>query len=280
MGRWSISEFTTSRWSLERELDSCRRYGFRNIGIWNQKLDDQGVEKTLDQILNHQFKISSFSWIGGFTGCDGVSFEDSIKNAVKGIRQAAQLGAKTVVLYPGSKQGHTRRHAIRLIESALKEIVPCAFDYDIQLVMEPMDELHSKHWSVFDSAEETINFVTEYDNDCLGLVLDLYYVGMNHAIFDCLQNFIDKVVLVQYADRKRQSALNAPLGDQSRVCLFDGDVPLLKWMSRLEELGYEGFYEIELFGSQMESLSYEQRLRKSRKMADMLNENLRAHSRD
>jgi len=45
---------------------------------------------------------------------------------------------------------------------------------------------------------------------------------------------------------------------------MEGDVPILEWVSRLEKLGYEGSYELELFGPTLESIAYRDRLKHCR----------------
>ncbi len=270
MGRWSISEFTTYHWSLEEEIQMCHCHGFRGIGIWNQKLEDHQFDEYLDRLFESQLQVTSFSWIGGFTGSDGVSYLDAVKDAIAGIRRAAQIGAETVILYPGARHGHTSSHSQRLLTSALNELIPYALDYGVRLALEPMDQTHAPQWSIFETPEESIEYVLRYDPRSLGLVIDLFHVGMSAQVFDRLDEIRNHLALVQLADRKSRDQVSGNGTDQSRTMLFDGDVQILKWISRFEEIGYDQFYEIELFGPQLEHVSYEERLKRSREIANQI----------
>ncbi len=255
MERWSISEFSTIRWSLQQEIEKYSQLGFGQIGLWHQKLDDYEIESTEDWLFESQIGVSSLSWLGGFTGCDGISHQDAIKISKEKIRLAARLGANTVIFHPGARNGHTQRHAERLLYSALDELVPCAIDFGIKLVLEPMDQPFQSNWSIFPRWENTIKLIQNYPENCLGIVLDLFHVGFNAAIFEKLDELVERLFLVQVADRSFGQIGIA--NEENRRIVGQGDIPLLEWIQKFESVGYQGNYEIEYHGPEFEFADYE-----------------------
>lgn len=257
MERWSLSQFSTYRWSLEQDIQSLPNFGFENIGIWNRKLAEFDQEYFADWLFENQTKVSSLSWIGGFTGSEGVSFCQAVREAKEEIRVASRIGAATVIVHPGGRNGHTLNHARRLLYNALEELVPFANDYGIRLAIEPMDRQSHACWSIFGNFDETIEFATLFSPDELGLVLDLFYVGLDSSVFDCLEILMPRIALVQLADRRLTA--NESLG-HDRVPLGGGNVNIESWIYKLESVGYKGMYEIELFGREFEMAGYEAKL--------------------
>ena len=259
--QWSVSEFSTYRWTFEDEVAAVGRIGFDGIGVWHQKLEDFEAGQREDWLFEYDLKVSSYSWIGGFTGSEGVSHADAIFQAEQHIRSASRIGADTVIVYPGARAGHTAGHARRLLKSAMHELVPCALDYGIRLALEPMDRIYCKPFSIFREFDETMEFVCEFDARGAGIVLDLYHVGLNQTAFDNMSGFADRIALVQLADRKHESAQNG--NEQHRLPIGSGNVPIQQWIKSLHQSGYDGFCELELIGPEFEFAEYSEVLTQS-----------------
>ena len=78
MVRFSISEFSTYRWSLEQEVKELSRRGIQNIGVWRAKYSDYDPDYAADLLYLNDLRVSSLSWAGGFTGSCGMSHEQAI----------------------------------------------------------------------------------------------------------------------------------------------------------------------------------------------------------
>ena len=118
--RLAVSELSTIRWSFEDDVLQYLKHGFEAIGIWRTKLSDYGEEKAKELLDEHSLKISSLQWAGGFTGSDGRSFREAMHDAYDAIELAAMLGAKTLLVHAGSRSGHTKNHARRMLATALR----------------------------------------------------------------------------------------------------------------------------------------------------------------
>ena len=196
-----------------------------------------------------KMSVSSVHWAGGFTG-DGQTFAASIEDAIEAIQLASRMEASCLVIHPGARNGHTTKHDLRLFDSALNRLVPIASDYGVKLVLEPIPAKQKSPWTFIENFEETLAILDRYSSRHLGLVLDLHHVGFLPNVIERLDQFVDRIELVQLADRD--------LADQNahRLPLGQGQLPFVAWLSRLQQLGYAGLFELEVHGRAMDGIDY------------------------
>ena len=227
-----------------------RNFGFESIGLWRQKLEDHGVSDAVDLIHESSLAVSSLHFAGGFTG-DGCTLADSIEDTLNAIDLAAQLNANCLLIHPGSLNNHLKSHISKVFQSVLDQILPYAESRDVQLVVEPVLDQPYSNFTFYQTIDETIDLLNA--NPTLGVALDLYHVGMDAIAFDCLPEYADRIKLVQLADRTRESlSVQKRCGNERksfRLPLGEGDVQIESWLNRLNELGYRGPFELELFGA-------------------------------
>ncbi|MEM7454834.1 MAG: sugar phosphate isomerase/epimerase family protein [Planctomycetota bacterium] len=240
MRRLSASELSSVKWSFFQDTVRYSLIGFESIGLWRHKLEEHDREEVADMLHEMKLSVSSVGWAGGFTGSDGMTFAEAIEDTVEAIQLAGTVGAQCVILNTGSRNGHTRNHARRLLSSALDELLPVAADYDVRLSIEPVPPCAASASTVFDNVREAVNFVTCYTPDQLGLVLDLCHVGTDKRVFDNLSRLIPWVSLVQVADCRTVD------GARFRCTPGTGDVPIEDWLFSLQQHGFRGPLEIEV----------------------------------
>ncbi len=242
MPRLAISEFSTYRWSLEQEIQEFSRRGIREIGIWRTKLSDLEVDKAADLLYAAEMRVSSLSWAGGFTGSCGMTHEEAIDDAIAAVRLASRIGSDCLIVHPGNMRGHTRRHAMRLFRTAINRLLPVAIDFGVSLGIEAMCRDEAPGWTIFESFEHSVDFVSQYATPHVGLVLDLFHAGNQLQLLDRAGRILPHVSLVQLADK------SVTEDNEQRCQLGDGVVPLQRWYDALEDSGYQGAYEFELHG--------------------------------
>lgn len=259
MERFSICQLSSMRWSFYQDVVSSAAAGFSSLGVWRHKLDDCEFLEAVDFLHEMQVGVSSLHWAGGFTGGNVMSFSEAIEDTEQAIRQASLLDADCLIIHPGCRNGHTYSHACRLLRKALDELVPVATDYGIRLALELIPcRSAAADWTFLERGCHVLELIDDYPEDKLGLVLDLFHIGLNTEVFENLGNFIRRTALVQIADRKLISSAAG-----QRLLAGTGEVPLRKWLNKISELGYQGRYEFELHGQAIAQLGYKQRLNRS-----------------
>jgi sugar phosphate isomerase/epimerase len=259
MARLSMNEMTTYRWSFDQDVAEYRAAGIAAIGVWRQKLSDYGEEKGIELLAETGLPVSNLLWAGGFTGSDGHSFRESIAEAADGIRLAAALKAGCLVVYSGGRAGHTHNHARRLLVDALRELAPLAEDLRVTLAIEPMHPACSSECTFLTSLADVHAVMDAVGSPRLQLAFDAYHFGADRAALDLLPKFAGRIAIVHLADGK------APVDhEQNRTRLGDGIVPLAEVIATLAAGGYDGDYDVELIGQEIEATDYRELLRHSK----------------
>ena len=256
MAKLSMNETTTFRWSFEEDVAQYAAAGIPAIGIWRQKLSDCGPAKARDLLYQSGLKVSHLFWAGGFTGSDGHSYRESVDDAAEALRTAAELGCPTLVVYSGPRAGHTYNHARQLVQGALVELAPQAEELGVILAIEPMHPGCADQWTFLTTLDDTLQLLDAIASPQVKMVLDTYHLGQEEGLVGRLATIVPQVAIVQLGDARRP-----PEGEQNRCRLGEGVVPLAQITAALKAGGYNGYYDVELLGEELEAADYPSLLR-------------------
>ncbi len=249
--RLAVNQLTTLRWSLEEDLHHFEMLGAEGIGIWRPKLTDLGRHQGIDLVQQSRLAVSSLLWAGGFTGSEGRSHSESIDDGLDAVRLAADLQAGCLVVYSGGRGGHTWKHARRLVISAIRELVDFADELGVTMAFEPTHPICGTDWGFFHTIDDTQRLLDTIERPSLRVVLDTYHLGQEEDLLGKLAAITPQVALVHLGD-----ACRTPGYEQDRCRLGQGIVPLREIVACLQAHGYDGFYEVELLGQQVEQFEY------------------------
>lgn len=233
---FGISQLSTLRWSFFQDVIRSAALGCNSIGVWRSKADELGTAEAVDLLFEMKLTVSSLSWCGGFTGSEGGSFAIQVDDALQAIEQAAAFRADCLIVQPGALNGHIQRHARRLLDDAMRILLPVAEDFGVRLALEPMP---ASSWTMLNGLEEALSFCEQYPKNQLGIVWDLGHLGMDRSAWERLPQLVDRIAVVQLADQ---------ICDQSRrgrCGLGQGSVPIRAWLQQFKKSGYRGAWEIE-----------------------------------
>ena len=251
MAELSMNETTTFRWSFEEDVANYAAAGIPAIGVWRQKLSDCGQGRAAELLQQSGLRASHLFWAGGFTGSEGRSYRESIEDATEALRAAAALRAGCLVVYSGTRAGHTYNHARRLIQGALVELAPLAGQLGVALALEPMHPGCAAEWTFLTTLDETLALIEATARPEVKIVLDTYHLGQDPKLIERIPKIVPHVALVQLGDAKRP-----PQGEQNRCRLGEGVIPLKEIVRALRAAGYDGYYDVELLGEDLEAADY------------------------
>ncbi|HEX3998473.1 MAG TPA: sugar phosphate isomerase/epimerase family protein [Pirellulales bacterium] len=265
MARLSMNEMTTYRWSFDEDVAEYRKAGIQAIGVWRHKLSDYGEKQGIDLLAEAGLPVSNVLWAGGFTGSDGHTFRESIADATEAIRLAAALKARSLVVYSGGRAGHTHNHARRLLIDALRELAPLAARAKVILAIEPMHAACAAEWTFLTTLADALSVLDVIGSPSVQLVFDAYHFGCDRAALEFLPHFAGRIAIVHFADGHCPTAQ-----EQNRTRLGEGAVPLREVVAALRSVGYDGDYDVELIGQEIEATDYRELLRHSKAMFEEL----------
>jgi len=251
MALLSVNETTTFRWSFEEDVANYTAAGIPAIGVWRQKLSDCGEAKAVELIESSGLKVSHLFWAGGFTGSDGRSFRASLADAEEALRTAGSLAAGSLIVYSGARAGHTHNHARRLFREALVQLAPLAAELNVALAVEPMHPACAGEFTFLTSLGDVLDLLDAVASPQVKIVLDTYHVGTDPALLSRIAEIRDRIAIVQLGDARMP-----PNREQNRCRLGEGVVPLQAIVDALVAAGYDGFYDVELLGEDLQPSDY------------------------
>ncbi|WP_197529102.1 sugar phosphate isomerase/epimerase family protein [Aeoliella mucimassa] len=231
------------------------RTGFDSIGLWRRKVVDFGEQRTIELLDDTELNVSSLGFAGGFTGCDGRSLDESIRDALAAVGSAARLNANCLIVIAGGQNNHIRPHRNRLFRQGIDEMLMAAEVAEVTLAIKPMHPVCAGDWSFLNSLEETLELLELYDSEYLKLVYDLYQFPELVESPALIADLVPHLALVQLADSRLPHSI-----ELERCPLGEGKLPLQDTVESLLYAGYDGSFDVELMGSEIEHCDYQQLL--------------------
>ena len=247
----SMNETTTFRWSFEEDVAQYAAAGINGIGIWRQKISDCCPRRAAELLREHGMTASHLFWAGGFTGSEGHNHDECIEDSSEALRLAAALGANVLVVCSGARSGHTLNHARRLVVTGLKELAPLAEKLGVIMAIEPMHPGCAAECTFINSLDDALAILSCVDSPHVKMVLDTYHLGQCGQLIGRIPEIVPRVALVQLGDAKVP-----PNGEQNRCRLGAGNIPLRQIVCALRKAGYDGFFDVELLGEEIEEIDY------------------------
>lgn len=259
MSRLSMNEITTYRWTFQEDVLNYAAANIPAIGVWRAKLADFGEERGAELLCESGLHVSHIQWAGGFTGHDGRTFSESVHDGLEAVRLAAHLKADCLVVYSGGRAGHTVNHARRLFREALCALCVLGEELGVSIAIEPMHPGCAREWTFLTSLDDALQTIHECNHANLKLVFDTYHLCHTPSIMDRIPEIAPHVALVQLGDGKAP-----PTKDQDRTPLGRGCLPLREVCQALLRAGYDGYFDVELIGEEIEAMNYAELIKHSR----------------
>jgi len=110
----------------------------------------------------------------------------------------------------------------------------------------------AKGWTFLTDLEETLALLESVGSSRVKIVLDTYHLGHAENLPARIPQIVSQIALVQLGDARRP-----PQGEPNRCRLGEGNLPLREIIGALKAAGYDGYYDVELLGEEIETCDYQ-----------------------
>jgi sugar phosphate isomerase/epimerase len=115
------------------------------------------------------------------------------------------------------------------------------------------------------SLDDTLALLEKIGNPRVKMVLDTYHLGHDPELVKRIPDIVSHVAIVQLGDARQP-----PAGEQNRCRLGEGTIPLREIVDALKSTGYDGYYDVELLGEEIETFDYQSLLEHAKKAFEEL----------
>lgn len=242
--RIAISEITTAEWGFEQDVEHYGATdGVEGIGVWRDYLADFDGDATEAAALIDDAGLEACSLIfaGGFT--DSGEFESQIEDAKQAIADADALGAPVLMLLAGPRLGVDVETGDQLVRDAVEALAPTARDAGIELALEPLHPVDATRYSTVVTLSQALDAVEGIDG--AGVMYDTWNTWWDPQVWSGIERAGEDIAAVHLADWMHPNE-----NPRDRAVPGDGAAPLTDLLAAVEDAGYEGWYEVELFTEQ------------------------------
>lgn len=241
----SMNQMTTMRWPLFDEISQIHDMGLDAIGLWRPKVAGVGVDVTAEHLRDAGVAVSSLSFVGGFTGRHGFSYDDAIADGRDAIADAADLGAENVIVVGGPRNFHTVRHCRRIVVSALEELAERAWLMGVRLLLLPMHSFFSPSWTFLNTLDDAIELLDQVGHPSVGLAFDTYHLWREPRLFDRITEIASITGVVQVSDANRFTQT-----DSDRMFPGLGMIPNSEIVKAFLRSGFDGYFDIQVWSDE------------------------------
>jgi sugar phosphate isomerase/epimerase len=242
---------------LDRIIDQCAERGIRAISPWRDQVAAVGLDKVARQLKAHGIGLSGYCRGGFFPAADAAGLKAALDDNRRAIDEAKTLDAPCLVLVvgalPGALEGKVAYKDIGRARGEVREGIAASLEYarevGMPLAIEPLHPMQAADRACINTLEHALDICDELDagkTGILGVALDIYHVWWDPK----LQQQIAR------AGRERLLAYHVcdwltPTRDllSDRGMMGDGVVELKKIRGWVEDAGFAGFSEVEIFSN-------------------------------
>ena len=243
------------QWKLDRIIDECARRGIRAINPWRDQVAAMGLDKIAKQLRDNNIVLSGYCRGGFYPAADAAGIAAACEDNIKAIDEARTLNAPCLVLVvgslPGALTGNPAHHDIARARSEVRDGIATALEHarnvDMPLAIEPLHPMQAAERACVNTLEHALDLCDELDpsrSGALGVAVDVYHVWWDPK----LQQQIAR------AGKERLLAFHVcdwliPTNDllNDRGMMGDGVIEISKIRGWVEDAGYAGFSEVEIF---------------------------------
>ncbi|HEX2911650.1 MAG TPA: sugar phosphate isomerase/epimerase family protein [Chloroflexia bacterium] len=243
ISRLSLNQITTQRWNVREAVEGCVRGGVPYIALWRDKVAENGLSESARLVQEAGLGVSSLCRGGWFPAGNAQELKAHIEDNRRAIEEAATLGAEVLVLVCGPSADRDIQGARSQVEEAISEILPYAAEHGVKLGIEPLHPMFAAERSVIVTLAEANRLVQKFNHDNLGVVVDVYHVWWDAEVYKQIELATGKILGFHVSDWL------VPLPDMllGRGMMGDGVIELRKLRRAVEQAGYQGPIEVEIF---------------------------------
>lgn len=251
-GRLSINQETIKQWSLPELAEGCAKAGVDKVGLWRAPVQSYGVEATARLLSDHGLTVTSLCRGGFFTALDPAERARALDDNRAALDEAAGLSTDTLVLVSGGlPEGSKDLYGAReRIADALAELVPYAAERGVRLAIEPLHPMFASDRCVVSTLPQALDIAERFPAEQVGVVVDTYHLWWDDRAPAQIARAGagGRIHSFQLADWITPLPAGVLLG---RGQLGDGSVDFRFFRRAVEETGFDGPVEVEIFNEDL-----------------------------
>lgn len=243
-----VHTITTKPWKIDEAAKNYASLGITGITVWRDALNGYSIKETANMLRDHNLTVVSLCRGGFFPSKENIKRREAIDENKKAIDEANELGTAMMVLVCGSDSTQSLEDSRKQIRDGIGEILPYAQSAGVKLAIEPLHPMYADSRSAINTLAQGNDLAEELNSPWVGVAIDVYHLwwdpSLQKEIKRCGEN--ENLMAFHICDWK------VPTSDFlfDRGLMGEGCIPIKQIRTWVEDAGFDGFNEVEIFSTQ------------------------------
>ncbi len=242
-----MSEISTLQSSFAEDLEVYAAARLDGIGIWEMKLPQGGdAESTVlvrESGLTVTNCIPAIPSVLPMPLMDGpVDPRERVEAICASIRRLAAFEPQSVLCLTGPQGDLEPDEARRIVVDGLRRIGREARGAGVRVGLEPVQRVDHELWTIPTTVGEAIELLDEVGDPDFGIMFDVWNLWNGDSLLDDIREHVGRFTGVHVADWREPTRTWC-----DRVLPGEGIADVPRILAALDEAGWSGFYDIEIF---------------------------------
>jgi sugar phosphate isomerase/epimerase len=248
LSRLCLHTITTRPWVIEEAARNFAAAGVKGITVWRDAMDGRDISMTGEMLRQEGLEIVSLCRGGFFPSRDRDKRRAALDENRRAIEEAFQLQTDKIVLVCGADPAQSPEDSRKQIYDGIAAILPEAVAAGVKLAIEPLHPMYADTRSAINTLAQANDLSEALNHPYVGVAVDVYHLwwdpSLENEIIRCGRN--NKLLAFHICDWK--SPTTDLLND--RGLMGEGCIPLRKIRSWVENAGFKGYIEVEIFSNE------------------------------
>ncbi len=258
--RLCVHTITTKPWSIEEATDRYAAAGVSGITVWRQWLEDRDVAKVGRELRSGGIEIVSLCRGGFFPATDAAGRQAAIDDNLRAIDEAEALGAPLIVLVCGAVPGQPLDESRSQIADGIAAVLDRAAEANIRLAVEPLHPMYADSRSAVNTMRQANEMCDRIDSPLVGVAVDVYHLWWDPELRDQIERCGQAGRLFAFHACDWRTPTEDLLLD--RGLMGEGCIDVPKIRGWVEDNGFDGFVEVEIFSNRYWAIDQDEFLEK------------------
>lgn len=247
--RFSVSEFSTLQLSFDEDVAAYAAGGAEGIGLAEAKLPEGADAESLATLKAAGLKATiclpaglSVLPLPAFPGPEDP--QERVESLCASVRRLAAFDPVTVLCLTGPVGDRDPHEARRVVVEGLREVARTAEEVGVRLALEPIHSSARDEFTLVDNIPDAVALIDEV-GEPLGLLFDTWHLWDTPDVLDHIRAEAHRFPAVHVNDWRDPTR-----GWDDRALPGEGIMDLPAMFAALEDGGFEGWYDLEIFSSE------------------------------
>lgn len=253
ISRLSLNQATTQNWSAREAVEGCARHGIPSIALWRDKIAAAGLRECVRLVKDAHLHVSSVCRGGMFPASSAEERRRRIEDNFVAVDEAAALEADSLVIVAGASPEVPIDEARAMVADGLAEVAVYAGHCCVRLGLEPLHPMYAGDRSVLNTIEQALLMAAAYGGEEVGVILDTFHIWWDPFVFEAISKSAGRIFGFHVCDW----LVPLPHLLLGRGMMGDGVIDNRKLRRAVDEAGYNGPIEVEVFNQEIWNSSYD-----------------------